>query len=490
MAMASFRLLPLALLLSALVLAVAHARAPLLDQTIRLPSQRAAGHEEDDSVGTRWAVLIAGSNGYYNYRHQADICHAYQIMKKGGLKDENIIVFMYDDIANHRENPRPGVIINHPQGGDVYAGVPKDYTGKEVNVKNFLAVLLGNKTAVTGGSGKVVDSGPNDHIFVFYSDHGGPGVLGMPTYPYLYGDDLVDVLKKKHAAGTYKSLVFYLEACESGSIFEGLLPNDIGIYATTASNAEESSWGTYCPGEYPSPPPEYDTCLGDLYSIAWMEDSDVHNLRTESLKQQYDLVKKRAAAPEDSYGYGSHVMQYGSLDLNAEHLFLYIGSNPANDNTSFVEDNSLPSLSRAVNQRDADLVYFWQKYRKLAESAPEKNDARKELLEMMGHRSHIDNSVELIGNLLFGSSDGPMVLKTVRAAGEPLVDDWSCLKSTVRAFESQCGSLAQYGMKHMRSFANICNAGILPEVMAKVTAQACTSIPTNRWSATHMGFSA
>jgi len=29
----------------------------------------------------------------------------------------------------------------------------------------------------------------------------------MPTYPYLYGDDLVDVLKKKHAAGTYKSLV-------------------------------------------------------------------------------------------------------------------------------------------------------------------------------------------------------------------------------------------------------------------------------------------
>ncbi|KAB8081887.1 hypothetical protein EE612_003477, partial [Oryza sativa] len=48
---------------------------------------------------------------------------------------------------------------------------------------------------------------------------------------------------------------FYLEACESGSIFEGLLPNGINVYATTASNADESSWGTYCPGEYPSPPP-------------------------------------------------------------------------------------------------------------------------------------------------------------------------------------------------------------------------------------------
>lgn len=29
----------------------------------------------------------------------------------------------------------------------------------------------------------------------------------MPTSPYLYADDLINVLKKKHASGTYKSLV-------------------------------------------------------------------------------------------------------------------------------------------------------------------------------------------------------------------------------------------------------------------------------------------
>ena len=53
------------------------------------------------------------------------MCHAYQILKRGGLKDENIVVFMYDDIASNELNPRPGIIINHPQGQDVYAGVPK-----------------------------------------------------------------------------------------------------------------------------------------------------------------------------------------------------------------------------------------------------------------------------------------------------------------------------------------------------------------------------
>ncbi|XXG45956.1 hypothetical protein AAC387_Pa02g0907 [Persea americana] len=458
---------------------------------LKLPSdgKDLIGGGDDDSVGTKWAVLIAGSSGYWNYRHQADVCHAYQIMKKGGLKDENIIVFMYDDIANHEENPRPGIIINHPRGEDVYAGVPKDYVGEDVNVGNFFAVLLGNKSALTGGSGKVVDSGPNDHIFVFYSDHGGPGVLGMPTNPYVYANDLVDVLKKKHASGTYKSLVFYLEACESGSIFEGLLPEGLNIYATTASNAEESSWGTYCPGETPSPPLEYDTCLGDLYSVAWMEDSDVKNLRTETLKQQYHLVKRRTSN-DNTYQYGSHVMQYGDVKLNEDNVVLYIGSNPANDNSTFIDDNTLPTFSKAVNQRDADLVYFWNKFRKSPEGSSKKLDAQKQLLDVMSHRLHIDNSMELVGKLLFGSQRSLEVLKTVRPAGQPLVDNWNCLKGMVRTFEMNCGSISQYGMKHMRSIANICNAGIRQEVMAEVSAQACVRIPSGPYNSLHRGYSA
>ena len=32
-------------------------------------------------------------------------------------------------------------------------------------------------------------------------------ILGMPAGPYLYADDLIEVLKKKHASGTYKNLV-------------------------------------------------------------------------------------------------------------------------------------------------------------------------------------------------------------------------------------------------------------------------------------------
>ncbi|KAL3566414.1 hypothetical protein D5086_031829 [Populus alba] len=472
---------------------IAAADRDTVGDVLRLPSEASRffhnddNSDDDSTAGTRWAILLAGSNGYWNYRHQADVCHAYQLLRKGGLKEENIIVFMYDDIAYNSENPRPGVIINSPQGEDVYKGVPKDYTGEDVTVGNFFAAILGNKTALTGGSGKVVDSGPNDHIFIYYTDHGGPGVLGMPTNPYLYAGDLIDVLKKKHASGTYKSLVFYLEACESGSIFEGLLPQGLNIYATTASNAEESSWGTYCPGENPSPPPEYETCLGDLYSVAWMEDSDIHNLQTETLHQQYELVKRRTS--NDNSPYGSHVMQYGDVGLSKDSIFLYMGTNPANDNFTFIDENLLRPRSKAVNQRDADLVHFWDKYRKAPEGSSRKFEAQKQFFEAMSHRMHIDHSIKLIGKLLFGIEKASEVLNAIRPAGQPLVDDWDCLKTLVRTFETHCGSISQYGMKHMRALANLCNAGVGKEQMAEASAQACVSFPSGPWSTLHKGFS-
>ncbi|KAL9376536.1 hypothetical protein Peur_030656 [Populus x canadensis] len=358
---------------------IAAAGRDTVGDVLRLPSEASRffhndDNSDDDSTGTRWAILLAGSNGYWNYRHQADVCHAYQLLRKGGLKEENIIVFMYDDIAYNSENPRPGVIINSPQGEDVYKGVPKDYTGEDVTVGNFFAAILGNKTALTGGSGKVVDSGPNDHIFIYYTDHGGPG------------------------------------------------------------------------------------------------------------------VKRRTS--NDNSPYGSHVMQYGDVGLSKDNIFLYMGTNPANDNFTFMDENLLRPRSKAVNQHDADLVHFWDKYHKAPEGSSRKVEAQKQFVEAMSHRMHIDHSIKLIGKLLFGIGKASEVLNAIRPAGQPLVDDWDCLKTLVRTFETHCGSVSQYGMKHLRSLANLCNAGIGKEQMAEASAQACVSFPSGPWSTLHKGFSA
>ncbi len=78
-----------------------------------------------------WAVLVAGSHTWSNYRHQSDIYHAYQVLIKGGFDANRIITLAYNDIANHLTNPFKGKVYNKPTytnpGVDVYAGVSIDY---------------------------------------------------------------------------------------------------------------------------------------------------------------------------------------------------------------------------------------------------------------------------------------------------------------------------------------------------------------------------
>lgn len=64
------------------------------------------------------------------------------------------------------------------------------------------------------------------------------------------------------------------------------------------------------------------------------------------------------------------------------------------------------------------------------------------------HRAHLDNSIELIGNLIFGSDVAPSILKTVRPSGQALVDDWDCLKTMVNIVCSSVFIYTIYFIKH------------------------------------------
>lgn len=165
------------------------------------------------AVCDNWAVLVAGSHTWANYRHQADVYHAYQVLIKGGFDANRIITLAYNDLANHLTNPFKGKVYNKPTykdpGVDVYAGVSIDYEKLHVTPAVFQAVLEGNKSFVNGkGSGRVVESTSADNIFIFFSDHGAPGLIAFP-HENLYADHLLATFAKMQ--GKYKKLVFYLE---------------------------------------------------------------------------------------------------------------------------------------------------------------------------------------------------------------------------------------------------------------------------------------
>ena len=161
-----------------------------------------------------WAVLVAGSNTYSNYRHQSDVFHSYKQLKDNGFPADRIITFAYDDIAQSISNPFKGKVFNKPTynnpGVDVYEGIKIDYTKSEVTPTNFLAVLEGNKDAVKGkGTGRVLESTESDNVFIYFADHGAPGLIAFPTLR-LYAKDLISTFSKMTEKKNYNKLVFYL----------------------------------------------------------------------------------------------------------------------------------------------------------------------------------------------------------------------------------------------------------------------------------------
>jgi legumain len=402
-----------------------------------------------------WALLVAGSNYYYNYRHQADVCHAYQILHKHGIPDENIVVMMYDDIANSPENPTKGVIINHPNGSDVYKGVLKDYVGKDVTPENFIKILTGDKAGMKGiGSGKVIASGPNDHVFVNFVDHGATGIVAFPEGE-LTVKQLNDALNKMYKNKQYNKLVFYMEACESGSMFRQVLSDKINVFATTASDYDESSYACY----YDS---KRQTYLGDVYSVNWMEDTDKEDIEKETLDSQFQITKKLTTT--------SHVMEYGDLTIAK----LVVGQFQGEKEAAKQVLPKVPFTTVAPSwEVPLDILYKRQ--------AAAKTDAEKESIKMMiddmvEKRGHLETIIKKIITCVSISREHQDRLMLTRPQQ---LNNLDCHHDLVKAFSRHCFDLGKntYALKYAYVLANICEDGSMDtDSVIRTMRQVCKAV--------------
>uniref|UniRef100_A0A674MVU9 legumain n=1 Tax=Takifugu rubripes TaxID=31033 RepID=A0A674MVU9_TAKRU len=400
---------------------------------------------QEPDGGKHWVVIVAGSNSWYNYRHQADACHAYQIVHKNGIPDEQIVVMMYDDLAQNDMNPTPGILINRPNGSDVYRGVPKDYTGDNVTPQKFLAVLKGDKAKAKG---KVINSGPNDHVFVYFTDHGAPGILAFPNDD-LAVKDLQDTIQYMHKNKKYKRMVFYIEACESGTTQRGLhllflehIPSGcnmcFSVYATTAANSHESSYACYYDEKR-------DTYLGDWYSVNWMEDSDVEDLNKETLLKQFKIVKSRTNT--------SHVMQYGNKTMAHMKVMEFQGNPKANTPPS--PPMSLPPVTNLDLTPGPDVPLAILKRKMMAT-----NDLKvsRELLEEINRHLKV-GSKRIVVQKVTGDT-----LKTVQVLNEQAdLTQHECYQAAVNHYKHNCFNWHkqeyEYALRHLYALLNLCERG-------------------------------
>lgn len=240
------------------------------------------------------AVLIAGSKGWDNYRHQADIFHAYSELIRNNISPKDIILFAYNDIAYNPLNPEPGVVINRPNGPNVFPGNHSiNYEGAHVTPINFLIVL------------KQL-SHPSLDLLVYFSDHGDIGLIVFPNGEYLY----VDQLKAVILSMKYRSFFFALESCFSASMFVDWIPNNTKMLALTATNDEESSWACYSDTYL-------NTYVGDCFSVNMLQFLDPADTYIETIKLLADVVANQTDT--------SPVSLYGDMSLLSLPLYKYWG---------------------------------------------------------------------------------------------------------------------------------------------------------------------
>ena len=181
-----------------------------------------------------WAVVIATSDTWSNYRHQADALAMYQLLRRHGYDDEHIIFVSEDNLAYHPNNLHPGEIRVRPDGENLHRDVTVDYRLSDITIADLKEIMLGNAAYPErlGTTGR-------DNVIVFWCGHGGSTRLAWGDNT-ISARDVRGIVEAMHDAGRYRKMLFVIDACYSGSIGEACsgVP---GVLVVTAANPAEPS---------------------------------------------------------------------------------------------------------------------------------------------------------------------------------------------------------------------------------------------------------
>jgi ABC-type branched-subunit amino acid transport system substrate-binding protein len=223
-----------------------------------------------------WALIAALSNGFSNYRHQADALRQYMILRKNGIPDDHIVLLLADDLATAEKNRLPGTVRNEPGGANLRDGAVIDY-GLTLSASELMDVVLGKVTAKTP---RVLKTTASSDLYIYLVGHGGPdgmpigaeseeaGVDGSSSSALLSPTLLRQTLCALRSGNQMRRGLVVIESCFSGAFggdsYGGLAAGCDGLGGTpltgvsliTAASSEEVSFAA-----------NYDAAVG-----AWLAD--------------------------------------------------------------------------------------------------------------------------------------------------------------------------------------------------------------------------
>lgn len=239
-----------------------------------------------------YAMIIATSQGWNNYRHQANAYAMYQLLKKNGLDDDHILLISEDDIAENPNNPSQGFIQSPMSDENLHKGIQVDYNPSQLQFKDLLTVFDNNSA---------FHPGKTDNLFVYWAGHGekeGPRWLNniIPAY------QVADFFKRLSDKQYYRKLFLAMETCYSGQVGIACADKNIpGMLCLTAANRIETS----------------KTSKTNASGSIWISNSFTDNLLEQLSTQGNTLSIYELYHKVYNHTIGSHASVYNSKNVNS-----------------------------------------------------------------------------------------------------------------------------------------------------------------------------
>ena len=195
----------------------------------------------------QYAVLVQGSNGWENYRHEADVLNIYQMLKRNGYDDDHIILVSSDDVANASENTDRGAVRTDPDGANLREGAVIDYKNADLTPADIVNILKGEKTDRTP---VVLPADAGQNVLLFWSGHGRSKATNgidemawrdLPTGQGMTASLLSETLQQMADQKQFRQMLVCLEPCYSANMGKALegIP---GVLAICSAGAYEQSF--------------------------------------------------------------------------------------------------------------------------------------------------------------------------------------------------------------------------------------------------------
>lgn len=269
-----------------------------------------------------WAVIVAGSSGYWNYRHQAAAASAYRYYLRRGIPKQQIITFMSGSIAKDELNPffnklysAPGNITNNKMDG-----IEIDYGSAEITATKVLNVLSGNSFS----SKRVLRSSAIDNVYVSFFTYGAPGVILLPKEA-LFGSDLMKVIELMYQKRLYKELVLYIDGEGTDYLFPGF---DLDLYhvrLVSPFTEKLMNRNLFCPPDDIVGGKSIGSCMNTEFSYRLY---DGGNSVFHSPKPELDPFSNENIAGQMNVGYNGH--EWSVYDTKFEYYVQRLARDPKN----------------------------------------------------------------------------------------------------------------------------------------------------------------